>query len=198
MGELIQFHTIQQFRRIFLRFPRRLLLATGVPWRGFSVAADASVDRPLSDQALACFPAMALQTWPQPGHGSLHALQRTHIPANDHNADAMSSRRQKYSIYLPLHRPSRATSRATSATKEGARSPKPGDRKSSRTSAAAAAAAAAQSMAKRRSTMNSRDAAYDEEQLRRAIEISQKDTITEEEDGTQIRRPKRIRDDDDE
>lgn len=46
--------------------------------------------------------------------------------------------------------------------------------------------------------MNSRDAAYDEEQLRRAIEISQKDTITEEEDGTQIRRPKRIRDDDDE
>lgn len=109
-----------------------------------------------------------------------------------------ASNGQKYSIYLPLHRPSRATSRATSATKEGARSPKPGDRKSSRASAAAAAAAHAQSMAKRRSTMNSRDAAYDEEQLRRAIEISQKEVIPEEGDGTQLRRPKRIRDDDDE
>ncbi|KAK6198377.1 hypothetical protein LQW54_010339 [Pestalotiopsis sp. IQ-011] len=97
-----------------------------------------------------------------------------------------------------LHKIYAASNGATSATKEGARSPKPGDRKSSRTSAAAAAAAAAQSMAKRRSTMNSRDAAYDEEQLRRAIEISQNDTITEEADGTQIRRPKRIRDDDDE
>ncbi|KAK6070775.1 PHD-finger domain-containing protein [Seiridium cupressi] len=113
---------------------------------------------------------------------------------NDRNANAMPPRRQKYSIYLPLHRPSRATSRATSATKEGARSPKSGDRKSSRTSAAAAAAAAAQSMAKRRSTMNSRDAAYDEEQLRRAIEISQKEVVPE----GQLRRPKRSRDEDDE
>jgi hypothetical protein len=52
-------------------------------------------------------------------------------------------------------------------------------------------------MAKRRSTMNSRDAAYDEEQLRRAIEISQKEVIPEESD-TQARRPKRSRDDDDE
>ncbi|ETS78527.1 hypothetical protein PFICI_10589 [Pestalotiopsis fici W106-1] len=107
-----------------------------------------------------------------------------------------ASNGQKYSIYLPLHRPSRATSRATSATKEGARSPKPGDRKSSR--ASAAAAAAAQSMAKRRSTMNSRDAAYDEEQLRKAIEISQKELFPEEADGVQTRRPKRNRDDDDE
>jgi hypothetical protein len=127
----------------------------------------------------------------------MHFIDQTTF-CHDHNADTMPSRRQKYSIYLPLHRPSRATSRATSATKEGARSPKPGDRKSSRASAAAAAAAHAQSMAKRRSTMNSRDAAYDEEQLRRAIEISQKEVIPEEGDGTQLRRPKRIRDDDDE
>ncbi|KAK9776304.1 putative Zinc finger PHD-type domain-containing protein [Seiridium cardinale] len=109
-----------------------------------------------------------------------------------------ASNGQKYSIYLPLHRPSRATSRATSATKEGARSPKSGDRKSSRTSAAAAAAAAAQSMAKRRSTMNSRDAAYDEEQLRRAIEISQKEVVPEDGPEGQLRRPKRSRDEDDE
>jgi hypothetical protein len=46
--------------------------------------------------------------------------------------------------------------------------------------------------------MNSRDAAYDEEeQLRRAIEASKEETITEENDGPS-RRPKRIRDDDEE
>lgn len=107
------------------------------------------------------------------------------------NANAMSPRRQKYSVYLPLHRPSRATSRAASAAKEGGgRSPKPTDRKSTRNAAHAASS-------KRRSTMNSRDAAYDEEQLRRAIEISKEESIREEPDGT-LRRPKRVRDDDDE
>ncbi|KAI1854270.1 hypothetical protein JX266_001411 [Neoarthrinium moseri] len=106
-----------------------------------------------------------------------------------------ASNGQKYSIYLPLHRPSRATSRATSTAKEGARSPRSGDRKSSRASAAAAAAQSAS--AKRRSTMNSRDAAYDEEQLRRALEISKGDAITEEPE-LGPRRPKRGRDDDEE
>ncbi|KAK7985216.1 hypothetical protein PG988_002838 [Apiospora saccharicola] len=65
---------------------------------------------------------------------------------------------------------------------------------SSRASASAAAAAAAASH-KRRSTMNSRDAAYDEEeQLRRAIEASKEDAIPEELEGLG-RRPKRGRDD---
>lgn len=111
----------------------------------------------------------------------------------------MPQRSQKYSIYLPIHRPSRSTSRAASTATHGTRSPKGSDRKSSRSSAAAAAAAAAaQSSAKRRSTMNSRDAAYDEEeQLRRAIEASKEDTITEEPEPPS-RRPKRGRDDEEE
>ncbi|KAI2639254.1 hypothetical protein GGS21DRAFT_420536 [Xylaria nigripes] len=85
-----------------------------------------------------------------------------------------ASNGQKYSIFMPIHRPSRTTSRATSATKEDARSPKGGNSKTSR------ALAAAQHASKRRSTMNSRDAAYDEEeQLRRAIEASKEETLPE-------------------
>jgi hypothetical protein len=45
--------------------------------------------------------------------------------------------------------------------------------------------------------MNSRDAAYDEEQLLRALEASREDTIPEEADLA-ARRIKRIRDDDEE
>ncbi|KAI1323964.1 hypothetical protein F5Y16DRAFT_382403 [Xylariaceae sp. FL0255] len=98
-----------------------------------------------------------------------------------------ASNGQKYSIFLPIHRPSQAPSRATSATNEGAKSPKPGSK-------AARAAAAAQT-SKRRSTMNSRDAAYDEEeQLRQAIEASKEETIPEESEVA-IKRPKRGRDD---
>ncbi|KAK8061375.1 Histone deacetylase complex subunit CTI6 [Apiospora phragmitis] len=108
------------------------------------------------------------------------------------NANIMAPRSQKYSIYLPIHRPSRSTSRAASAATHGTRSPKGSERKSSRASASAAAAAAHH---KRRSTMNSRDAAYDEEeQLRRAIEASKEDAIPEELEGAG-RRPKRGRDD---
>ncbi|ORY60606.1 uncharacterized protein BCR38DRAFT_459648 [Pseudomassariella vexata] len=104
-----------------------------------------------------------------------------------------ASNGQKYSVYLPIHRPSRSTSRATSTAKDGTRSPKSTDRKSSRASAAAQS-----SSAKRRSTMNSRDAAYDEEeQLRRAIEASKEDTIVEEPELL-TRRAKRIRDEDEE
>ncbi|KAK7914458.1 PHD-finger domain-containing protein [Apiospora marii] len=106
-----------------------------------------------------------------------------------------ASNGQKYSIYLPIHRPSRSTSRAASAATHGTRSPKSSERKSSRASASAAAAAASH---KRRSTMNSRDAAYDEEeQLRRAIEASKEDAIPEELEGLE-RRPKRGRDDEEE
>ena len=101
--------------------------------------------------------------------------------------------RQKYSIFLPIHRTSRAASRATSAAKDGARSPKiNGTGKNSRSSAAA-------QTSKRRSTMNSRDAAYDEEeQLRRAIEASKEDAIPEENESVTTRRPKRGRDDSEE
>ncbi|KAI1420221.1 hypothetical protein F5Y12DRAFT_774005 [Xylaria sp. FL1777] len=103
-----------------------------------------------------------------------------------------ASNGQKYSIFLPIHRPSQTASRATSAAKEDVRSPKPNTSKSSR------ATAAAQHASKRRSTMNSRDAAYDEEeQLRRAIEASKEDTIPEEADVAN-RRPKRGREESEE
>ncbi|KAL4920855.1 hypothetical protein BDW62DRAFT_175417 [Aspergillus aurantiobrunneus] len=48
---------------------------------------------------------------------------------------------------------------------------------------------------KRRSTMNSRDAAYDEEQLRRAIEESKEDNKTTDGEESTTRRPKRSRSD---
>ncbi|KAI1343171.1 hypothetical protein F5Y15DRAFT_225971 [Xylariaceae sp. FL0016] len=94
---------------------------------------------------------------------------------------------QKYSVFLPIHRPSRAAS----AAKDGTRSPKGGSTKSSRSAAASLSS-------KRRSTMNSRDAAYDEEeQIRRAIEASKEDAIPEEGDA-QPRRPKRGREESEE
>ncbi|KAI6083732.1 hypothetical protein F4821DRAFT_183345 [Hypoxylon rubiginosum] len=103
-----------------------------------------------------------------------------------------ASNGQKYSIFLPIHRPSRAASRATSATKDGVPSPKSGSVKNSRSSASA------HTSSKRRSTMNSRDAAYDEEeQLRRAIEASKEDAIPEIADPP-LRRPKRGRDESEE
>ncbi|PFH59198.1 hypothetical protein XA68_12682 [Ophiocordyceps unilateralis] len=83
-----------------------------------------------------------------------------------------ASNGQKYSKYLPLHRPSRATSRSTSITKDSARSPKNGSSKTPRQNSASQAS-------KRRSTMNSRDAAYDDELLRRVIEASKEDLVHE-------------------
>ncbi|KAI5464532.1 hypothetical protein BGZ63DRAFT_412106 [Mariannaea sp. PMI_226] len=74
---------------------------------------------------------------------------------------------QKYSKYLPLHRPSRAPSRAASIAKEGTRSPKNGPTKTQKP--------AVSQTSKRRSTMNSRDRAYEDEQLLRAIEASKED-----------------------
>ncbi|OLN96347.1 putative histone deacetylase complex subunit cti6 [Colletotrichum chlorophyti] len=97
---------------------------------------------------------------------------------------------QRYSNYLPLNRPSRATSRAASLVKDGTRSPK-------ETSKNGRASSATQS-SKRRSTMNSRDAAYDEdEQLRRAIEASKEDAAPEQTEATS-RRGKRGRSDSEE
>ncbi|KAI5867856.1 hypothetical protein GGS23DRAFT_550338 [Durotheca rogersii] len=102
-----------------------------------------------------------------------------------------ASNGQKYSIYLPIHRPSRAGSRSTPTAKDGAQSPKSGTTKSSRSTVAT-------HTSKRRSTMNSRDAAYDEEeQLRRAIEASKEDAIPEVTEAPP-RRPKRGRDDSEE
>ncbi|KAL7948176.1 hypothetical protein V8C42DRAFT_313699 [Trichoderma barbatum] len=92
---------------------------------------------------------------------------------------------QKYSKYLPLSRPARTSSRATSIAKDGARSPRLGSAKSIRSQSTS-------QISKRRSTMNSRDAAYDDEQLRRAIEASKEEVG---QDGTEsvIRRTKRLR-----
>ncbi|XP_044721606.1 PHD-finger domain-containing protein [Hirsutella rhossiliensis] len=97
-----------------------------------------------------------------------------------------ASNGQKYSKYVPLHRPSRATSQATSITKDGARSPKNGASKSSRPNSASQAA-------KRRSTMNSRDAAYDDELLRRVMEASKEDAAHDLTDNPAARRAKRGR-----
>ncbi|RCI15737.1 hypothetical protein L249_2913 [Ophiocordyceps polyrhachis-furcata BCC 54312] len=83
-----------------------------------------------------------------------------------------ASNGQKYSKYLPLHRPSQTTSRSTSITKDSARSPKNGASKTPRPNSGSQAS-------KRRSTMNSRDAAYDDELLRRVIEASKEDVVHE-------------------
>ncbi|KAH8590777.1 hypothetical protein B0O99DRAFT_634094 [Bisporella sp. PMI_857] len=93
---------------------------------------------------------------------------------------------QRYSHYLPLYQSiSRTTSRAASFSKDGTRSPR--SSKNGRPSSSAQSA-------KRRSTMNSRDAAYDEEeQLRRAIEASKGDKSGESIDSGGIRRGKRGR-----
>ncbi|KAH6697518.1 PHD-finger domain-containing protein [Plectosphaerella plurivora] len=98
---------------------------------------------------------------------------------------------QRYSNYVPLGRASQTSSRATSVTKDTPRSPKEQSARSVR-------AGSANHPSKRRSTMNSRDAAYDEEeQLRRAIQASKEQTSPELGDPP-IRRPKRGRSDSDE
>ncbi|TAQ84553.1 hypothetical protein B7494_g7133 [Chlorociboria aeruginascens] len=102
----------------------------------------------------------------------------------------IASNGQRYSHYLPLYQSlSRTTSRAASFSKDGTRSPR--GSKSGRPSSSVQSA-------KRRSTMNSRDAAYDEdEQLRRAIEASKGEKSGESVDGG-IRRGKRGRSDSEE
>lgn len=100
-------------------------------------------------------------------------------------------RRQRYSHYLPLYQSlSRTTSRAASFPKDGTRSPR--GSKNGRPSSSAQSA-------KRRSTMNSRDAAYDEEEeLRRAIEASKGEKSEESTEGSGSRRGKRGRSDSEE
>ncbi|KAH7235840.1 hypothetical protein BKA59DRAFT_287418 [Fusarium tricinctum] len=100
-----------------------------------------------------------------------------------------ASNGQKWSKYVPHNRPSRATSRATSIAKEGNRSPKQGTSKNSRPTSAS-------QTSKRRSTMNSRDRAYEDEQLLRAIEASKEDVPQDGEILT--RRAKRGRSDSEE
>ncbi|KIN08070.1 hypothetical protein OIDMADRAFT_140540 [Oidiodendron maius Zn] len=94
---------------------------------------------------------------------------------------------QRYSHYLPLYQSSsRTTSRDASFSKDGTRSPR--GNKNGRPSSSLQSS-------KRRSTMNSRDAAYDEEeQLRRAIEASKEEKNAESVDGG-TRRGKRGRSD---
>ncbi|KAI6783055.1 Histone deacetylase complex subunit-like protein [Emericellopsis cladophorae] len=99
---------------------------------------------------------------------------------------------QKYSKYLPLHRPppaSQPTSRATSVSRDRGQSPKGSKEKNGRPTSS-------QLAAKRRSTMNSRDAAYDDDQLRRAIEASRENNSVDG-DGP-LRRTKRGRSDSEE
>ncbi|KAH8816868.1 hypothetical protein F5884DRAFT_777695 [Xylogone sp. PMI_703] len=97
---------------------------------------------------------------------------------------------QRYSHYLPLYQNlSRTTSRAASFSKDGTRSPK--GKQNGRPSSSVQSS-------KRRSTMNSRDAAYDEEEeLRRVLEISKEDKTAESID-TGSRRTKRGRSDSEE
>lgn len=99
------------------------------------------------------------------------------------------ARRNVYSHYLPLKRHGRASSRATNLTKDAARSPtKEKETRNGRS-------AAANHHSKRRSTLNSREAGYDEaEALRRAIEASKEDTGHDQPEGGN-RRPKRGRSD---
>jgi len=100
--------------------------------------------------------------------------------------------RQRYSHYLPLKRPQSGTgSRAPSLVKDGTKSPKEKEGRGARNSSVTQAG-------KRRSTMNSREAGYDEaEALRRAIEASKEDAAPEAVDGT-TRRAKRGRSDSEE
>ncbi|KAJ4298616.1 Histone deacetylase complex subunit [Collariella sp. IMI 366227] len=94
-----------------------------------------------------------------------------------------------YSHYLPLKRHARTASRSVSLNKEAARSPiKEKETRSGRNSTA-------NQHGKRRSTLNSREAGYDEaEALRRAIEASKVEAVSEPaENGN--RRPKRGRSD---
>lgn len=99
---------------------------------------------------------------------------------------------QRYSHYLPLKRSSRAASRSASLNKDGTRSP-PKDKEGR-----SGRASSANQTSKRRSTMNSRDAGYDEaEALRRAIEASKEDALPDAPD-TGSRRAKRGRSDSEE
>lgn len=99
------------------------------------------------------------------------------------------ARRSVYSHYLPMKRNGRATSRAASLNKDMARSPtKEKETRNGRGSSANHAS-------KRRSTLNSREAGYDEaEALRRAIEASKEETHSDPPEGAN-RRPKRGRSD---
>ena len=101
--------------------------------------------------------------------------------------------RQRYSHYLPLKRPSRTTSRSASLNKDDTRSP-PKDKPEGRNGRGTTTSSAS----KRRSTMNSRGADYDEaEALRRAIEASKEEAAPEQTEPT-TRRTKRGRSDSEE
>jgi hypothetical protein len=100
-------------------------------------------------------------------------------------------RRSVYSHYLPLKRHGRAASRAA-ANKESLRSPTK-DTKEKDNNKGGRASSQSQT-SKRRSTLNSREAGYDEaEALRKAIEASKEDAFPP--DQQESRRPKRGRSD---
>lgn len=110
---------------------------------------------------------------------------------------SVASNGQRYSLYLPVNRPSRSNSRHTlvkEKDKDAPLSPKGRESKSSR----AAAAAAALASHKRRSTLNSRHVYDEEEELRRAIEASKEEAGTGEPSEGSTRRIKRGRSDSEE
>ncbi|KAI6370812.1 hypothetical protein MCOR25_004102 [Pyricularia grisea] len=105
---------------------------------------------------------------------------------------SVASNGQRYSLYLPVNRPSRSNSRHTISKekeKEPPKSPKGRESKSSR------AAAAALASHKRRSTLNSRHVYDEEEELRRAIEASKEEAGTGEPSEGSTKRIKRGRSD---
>jgi hypothetical protein len=78
---------------------------------------------------------------------------------------------QRYSHYLGLKPQSRTNSRQGSLVKELTKSPRERETRNGRTTSS-------QQISKRRATMNSRDAGYDEaEALRRAIEESKEEAL---------------------
>jgi hypothetical protein len=119
--------------------------------------------------------------------GALCFFAANLFPPSSSRASTLMTSRQRSSTYLPVApiAPSPAPSSPASSRDTSRRSKDPKSRLSE----------GAMSSTKRRSTMNSRDAAYDEEELiRRVIEESKEDNKTSE-DETTIRRRKRSRSD---
>lgn len=112
-------------------------------------------------------------------------------PLEIHNHANTMPYRQRYSHYLPLKRhSSRTASRPPSLVKDGTKSPREKESRSARNSSVT-------NNGKRRSTMNSREAGYNEaEALRRAIEASKEDAPDPADGST--RRAKRGRSDSEE
>ena len=114
---------------------------------------------------------------------------------NSNSANSTTANSQHYSLYLPLYRSEPKSARKLSITKDSDAKAKKERDEISRASVDSIAA-------KRRSTMNSRQAYDEEETLRRVIEESRGEKDNDKEEGglsvSGTRRGKRIRDDSEE